>query len=817
MSLRLLFRSVLLLLLLQMPAVASAEQPASDTLLTPFEKSWLEAHPPLVLAGIPDAAPFEYRSGERWEGMVTDLVALLQQRLGLKIERRDYPSWPAAIEGLAVGEVDFVSIYTLGDEARQRFATTEPYLSYPMVLAVRNDMRFIGSLDDLDEERVAVVRDIASHDYLSGAYPRLNLVLVSSVEDGLFALANGEVEVMAGNIPTLSHSINKLGLTSIKLTGITPYTNDLAFAVRPDWPMLAAILDKGLQTITPQERGELYRRWVSLEVDERIDYQWVWRITALSVLILGAVVYWNRKLSREVAVRIQSEEALRQSEARLRAAKRQAEHLAREADDASRAKSEFLANMSHEIRTPMNAVIGYTELLESKVSDPQLRGYLDAIRNGGRALLTIINDILDLSRIESGKMRIEYAPVNPARLLQDIADIFTARVSQKGLVMQTQIAEDLPHSLMLDEIRLRQVLFNLLGNAIKFTHEGHIALGAYCSVLEEDPDFVELVLFVEDSGIGIAADQHSRIFNAFEQQEGQSNREYGGTGLGLAISKRLVEIMNGEIGLQSVPGEGSRFEVRLSHVAISQDLEQRQPERLTRPPFGRGSILVVDDVDTNRALIRDHFAGTRVVVNEAGQGAEAVELARRLRPDVILMDLRMPVMDGYEATRLLKEDKATRNIPVIGLTGSNLSADASYFASLGFHCMFRKPVEWGPLYDVLVTLLPVPEAGATATDHAHPQVMPPPVVSDQALATSVATFQAWATQAEELADSGDLESIRRFAETIARQASGDANRPLRKLAAQVVKAAEAFDLAQLQNLLQHELPRRLRAGESIQA
>ena len=272
--------------------------------------------------------------------------------------------------------------------------------------------------------------------------------------------------------------VNRLGVSNIKLTGITPYTYDIALGVRNEWPILTRILDKGLKTITQNERENIYKKWITFSYEEAIDYTLVWRITTVAIVVIIIFLYWNRKLSHEVAERIRSEEALRKSEERLRAAMKQAEHLAQAADSANKAKSEFLANMSHEIRTPMNAVIGYTELLEGMVSDDKQNSYLDAIKKGSRALLTIINDILDLSKIESGKLKIEYAPVNPHRLLQDVAQIFSARVEQKNLELRINLPPNLPTALILDEVRLRQVMFNLVGNAIKFTHEGYIEIGA---------------------------------------------------------------------------------------------------------------------------------------------------------------------------------------------------------------------------------------------------------------------------------------------------------------------------------------------------
>ncbi len=819
-----------LVLALAMALARQVAIAAETDLLTPFERSWLDAHPHLRLAGLPDWPPFESAQDGTHQGMVTDTLDILQKRLGITLVRVSAGSWSATLEGLAMREVDVIGAVSITPRRQNEFSFSRAYLSYPIVMAVRDDMRFIGALDELENERVAVVRESAGQDFLRIGHPHLNLVFLDSLDDGLFGLSNGEIDVLISNIPSITYAVNRLGITNIKLTGITPYTDQIAVAVRRDWPVLAGILNKGLATLSDEERDGIYRKWVSLRYEERIDYDVVWRVTAIALVVVTIFLYWNRKLSREVAVRVRSEQALRQSEERLRAATRRAEHLAREAEAANKAKSEFLANMSHEIRTPMNAVIGYTELLEGLIENSRQKSYLEAIRKGGRALLTIINDILDLSKIEAGKLRIEYAPVNPHRLLQDIVQMFAARIAQQNLELRTQISPQMPESLILDEVRLRQVVFNLMGNAIKFTHQGYIQISAYTAPMVNDPGYVELVIVVEDSGIGIQADQQSRIFNAFEQHEGQSNRQYGGTGLGLAISKKLVEVMNGEIGLQSEVGKGTRFEVRLHHVAVlSLPVEDRAQTLARRPSFAPCQLLVADDVEMNRALVRDHFSGSMVSILEAETGEQALQMARQYQPAAILMDLRMPVMDGYEATRLLKELRDTRDIPVIALTGSALGDEQRRFASQGFHRALRKPVDWSELFAILAQILPLQDQACASPGTSR---MTAPAsgrdTSDASGATATAAVERgsqedtvaraelrhrreamlanhaapWLREWEDLKDSGDLHHIRDFAARIDREAAAGGCAVLGDYARRIVECIEGFDLTGLHEHLQ---------------
>lgn len=240
-----------------------------------------------------------------------------------------------------------------------------------------------------------------------------------------------------------------------------------------------------------------------------------------------------------------------------------------EAEQANRAKTEFLANMSHEIRTPMNAVIGFASLLESIITDPKQKSYIKAISESGKSLLGIINDILDLSKIEAGKMTFQYDPLNIYELLKEIKTVFLFKLHEKGLKFIIEINPDMPLFIVLDKLRVRQVLINLVGNAVKFTEQGEIRLKVTFSNISYEDELLDLLFSVSDTGIGIPAESQAEIFNAFVQQDGQSTKKYGGTGLGLTICKRLVEMMHGTILLKSARGEGSCFEVMLEDISFS--------------------------------------------------------------------------------------------------------------------------------------------------------------------------------------------------------------------------------------------------------
>ena len=613
-------------------AVPQAGQP-TDVKLSESELGWLKRNPNLRVAFRTLWPPFEFSEDGKVRGLVPDLVSRLESQLGVSFALSEIDDLSEAEQQLRDGDLDILPALSLTPQREGEFLFSRPYLTLPIALVIRDDGRFIGDLRELRDERVGVVGEQAGHDYLLINHPDLNLYPVRTVEEGLLALSNGDLDVMVTQIPAVSYTVARLGLSNLRITSITPYQYELRFAVSRDRPELLRILNKTLGSLTPQETEEIYNRWIHLDIEQEADYTVVRRVILIALVVVLIFLYWNRKLSREVDERIRSEEALRRSEDELRAAKLEAERLAREAESANRAKSEFLANMSHEIRTPMNAVIGYSDLLDKSVTEPQQRSYLEAIRAGSRSLLMLINDILDLSRIEAGKMRLEYAPLTVRRLLDDVRHIFDLRAQEQGIGLDVSVDPGTPAVMLLDETRLRQVLFNLVGNAIKFTHDGGVTVRAHatdCSECNSDTDQrCCLVITVADTGIGIAEDQQVRIFEAFEQQEGQSSRKYGGTGLGLAISRKLVQMMGGEMSVASQPGVGSTFTVTLRDVAIT-ELASEEDETSQQVEHPLVETLNMQERGWLRHQLAEDFGDEWQSVRESGDPEQMRYFASRV-------------------------------------------------------------------------------------------------------------------------------------------------------------------------------------------
>jgi PAS domain S-box-containing protein len=386
----------------------------------------------------------------------------------------------------------------------------------------------------------------------------------------------------------------------------------------------------------------------------------------------------------------------------------------RVAEEANKAKSEFLANMSHEIRTPMNAVLGYTELLGAAITDANQKNYIESIKASGRSLLTLINDILDLSKIEAGKLELEYDYVHIASFFAEFERIFNFKVTEKGIKFILDINSGTPAGIYIDEARVRQIVFNLLGNAIKFTSEGQIVLTVYCEnpqivvyTESKTEELIDLIIKVQDTGIGISKDLQDAVFEPFVQEREYKN--YGGTGLGLAISRKLATLMNGSISVESVLGKGSTFTIRIPDLLYIRDFSKADENIQIDPSkiiFEKAVILIADDVKHNRSFLKDALKDTKLEIAEADNGSKAYDLAQKMVPDLVIADIRMPVVDGFGLLDMIKSNPLLRHIPVIAYSASVLKDQKEKIHNSKFAGLLIKPVKVSELFIELMNHLP---------------------------------------------------------------------------------------------------------------
>lgn len=666
--------------------------------LTEKEREWLQGLGAINVSVHRNQPPFEFldSNGEA-AGITTDYINIIADRLGVDVNFV-FTDQSNSSTSQPLGEGVDLSLLLEGEnKTNSTLSYSQPYLDIPLVLVRNRNESTIQSFSDINDNTLAVVRNSSAYEFVENRYPLVVLHPVETLQEGLLALEAGQVYGLFGNAVAIDYLQRRMGIENLKVSVPTKYSFRPTVAVDKKLDRLIPVINKILSDFTEQEKKLIFDKWVNQTVVEKFDWEKIvfWG-SAIGILVFATIIsilYWNRRLAYEI-----NERTLAQSAA---------EAAENKAMMANIAKSTFLANMSHEIRTPMNAILGFSELLHSsKNIVDEDRKSLEIVSNAGNHLLGIIDDILDISKIEAGKMSLASSGVDLKSMLRDMEKMFSISCEEKGLSLSVDNIEVLPDCIVADESKLRQILINLLSNAIKFTEKGGVICRIYYESLSDG--CCDINIEVADTGMGISEDEQSKVFKSFEQTQSGLNKK-GGTGLGLAISREYARMMGGDITVSSrvasadSGSSGTTFYLRLL-VEESQMLSsscQQSEITVLKQGQGKPKVLIVDDEDANRKLAHKLLTSVGFTVFEAQDGLHAIEKFVELKPDLILMDIRMPVMDGVEAIKSIRKSKQGQDVPIIAVTASAFEEERQSILQHGASDFLRKPFKRNDLLQMI--------------------------------------------------------------------------------------------------------------------
>ncbi|MDR2542052.1 MAG: transporter substrate-binding domain-containing protein [Treponema sp.] len=640
----------------------------------------------------------------KWEGIAFDILNEIEKLSSLKFEviNDQYTEWPALLELVHSGEAQLITllVYTEGRSGNFLWPRRS-YMTSKNALLSKQDFPNINIVD-IPYARIGLIKDMAYTELFLNWFPdAINITEYNSLNNAFYAVDRGEIDLVMINTIALSTMTNYYEFSGYKANFIFNLPFDYTFGYSKDQSALRSIIDKALLLI---DTDRIVEQWVTKTYDYesmllRTQRPWLIGAIALSLIIL-TLVSVLLLISRKTGRRLEKLVKLRTGELQL---------LTEEARSASRSKSAFLAVMSHEIRTPMNSIMGFAELAIDSDSVVQTRDYLGKITDSTKWLLLIINNILDISKIEAGKMELERVPFDFPEISSRCQSVILPAVKEKGLELSVYTEPLTDKKLLGDPVRLYQVLINLLSNAVKFTDSGTVKFSS--TIKNLSCGNITMFFEVKDSGIGMTAEQVKNIFEPFAQADSSTTRDYGGTGLGLAIARNIVELMGGKLLVDSSPGAGSTFSFELTFETIyvyEEKQEQAKFDMLEKPYF-EGLVLVCDDNLMNQEVICTHLERVGLKTLTADNGKLGVEIVQERKDknekpfNLIFMDMYMPVMDGIEAA--VKINALDTGAPMVAMTANIMTSELEKYRRNGMPDCLGKPFTSQELWHILLKYL----------------------------------------------------------------------------------------------------------------